>query len=426
MTTERRLERDLPGILADLAVGPSPDYLDDVLRVSAQRRQRPGWTFPERWIPMTTLTRSAVFPRLPLRAFGIVLVLAALLGLVLALGVGRDRPLPAPFGPAANGKVLYVADGDVFLRDSLSAPARLIAGGSTPYLDAMFSPRGTKMLVLSEVGTSAQAFVAAADGSNLIKIGGSFTELTRALFSPDESTVAIAHTVAGVPRISLVKADGSGERLLDLGMAADSPAWRPPNGAQFSFRGNGDGAWGLFLASADGTGVVAMKIKRDFVEDPYEALEPAWSPSGDRIVFHRLVLTPGEGNGNGFKLDVADVDRAGVVANRQTLSLVAGSDDEHDARWTPQGDQLVFQRYDGSADSLWITSLASGAAARPLGAFAPGQFSDLGYSIAPDGRQIIAHRYSDGSNWLVDVAGAPTVRSDVASGAGIDFQRVAP
>ena len=31
MTTERRLERDLPHILGDLAMGPYPDYIDDVL-----------------------------------------------------------------------------------------------------------------------------------------------------------------------------------------------------------------------------------------------------------------------------------------------------------------------------------------------------------------------------------------------------------
>lgn len=375
---------------------------------------------------MTTLTRSAALPRLPWRGLALVLALAALIGLVLALGVGRERRLPAPFGPAANGKVLYTVDGDVYLRDSLGGPARLIAGGATPYLEASFSPRGTRILVLSEVGTTAQAFIAAADGSNLTKVGGSYSELSRAVFSPDESTVAIAHTVAGVERISLVKTDGSGERLLDLGMAANTPAWRPPNGAQFAFRGKGADGWSLFLASADGTGVVGLEIKRDRLEDPYEALEPAWSPSGDRIVFHRLVLTPGEGNGNGFKVDVADVDRAGVVANRQTLSLVAGSDDEHDARWTPQGDELVFQRYDGSADSLWITSLAAGATARPLGAFAPGPFSDLGYSIAPDGRQVIAHRYSDGSDWLVNVAAGTTVKTDIASGGGVDLQRVAP
>jgi hypothetical protein len=48
MTTERRLERDLPEIQGDLAVGPYPDYIDDVLALTAQRRQRAAWTFPER------------------------------------------------------------------------------------------------------------------------------------------------------------------------------------------------------------------------------------------------------------------------------------------------------------------------------------------------------------------------------------------
>ena len=57
MNADGRLERNLPDILADLAVGPSPDYLNDVLATTARRRQRPAWTFLERWLPMTALTR---------------------------------------------------------------------------------------------------------------------------------------------------------------------------------------------------------------------------------------------------------------------------------------------------------------------------------------------------------------------------------
>jgi len=35
MTTEGRLIRDLPEILGDLAMGPYPDYIDDVLALPA-------------------------------------------------------------------------------------------------------------------------------------------------------------------------------------------------------------------------------------------------------------------------------------------------------------------------------------------------------------------------------------------------------
>jgi hypothetical protein len=65
MTTDRRLERDLPSILGELAAGPHPDYIDDVLATTAQRRQRAAWTFPERWLPMVDIARQPVLtPRL--------------------------------------------------------------------------------------------------------------------------------------------------------------------------------------------------------------------------------------------------------------------------------------------------------------------------------------------------------------------------
>ena len=40
MTTERRLERDLPQILGDLAMGPYPGYIDDVLATTQTRLLR--------------------------------------------------------------------------------------------------------------------------------------------------------------------------------------------------------------------------------------------------------------------------------------------------------------------------------------------------------------------------------------------------
>ena len=58
----------------DLAMGPYPDYIDDVLATTAQRRQRPAWTFPERWLPMVDVARQPVLaPRLPWRAISLAL-----------------------------------------------------------------------------------------------------------------------------------------------------------------------------------------------------------------------------------------------------------------------------------------------------------------------------------------------------------------
>ena len=65
MTTPTRIERELPGILGDLSAGPAPDYLDDVFGRTGRMRQRPAWSFPERWLPMADITRSRGVPVSP-------------------------------------------------------------------------------------------------------------------------------------------------------------------------------------------------------------------------------------------------------------------------------------------------------------------------------------------------------------------------
>ncbi len=81
MTPIDRFERHLPDGLTDLASPQVPGYLDDILADTARKRQRPAWSFLERWLPMTlVLRRPATAP--PLRASW-VLVLASLLALAL-------------------------------------------------------------------------------------------------------------------------------------------------------------------------------------------------------------------------------------------------------------------------------------------------------------------------------------------------------
>ena len=55
MTTGSRFDRQLPAILEDLYLGPSPDYRDEVLAAATRSRQRPAWAFPGRWLPMADI-----------------------------------------------------------------------------------------------------------------------------------------------------------------------------------------------------------------------------------------------------------------------------------------------------------------------------------------------------------------------------------
>ena len=175
MNDDTRIERQLPQILADLGAGSSPDYAEIILARTAAARQRPGWVFPERWLPMSALTqRMAAAPRVSWRALAVLaLLVLALVSAALYAG-SQQRRLPAPFGPAANGVIPYVSNGDLFAGDPITGESRLLVGG--PEGDALpqFSPDGTRLAFIRDVGTTSikpiDIYVAGADGSDPTKI----------------------------------------------------------------------------------------------------------------------------------------------------------------------------------------------------------------------------------------------------------------
>src|SRR5262245_4464840 len=150
MTAETRLERNLPGILDDLSAGPAPDYFDDVFARTGRMRQRPGWTFPGRWLPMAEITRSRAFaPAPPWRLIAVALLLIALV--VAALFVaGSQRSVAPPFGPARNGDIVYELNGDLYVANSDTGVTRLLVGG--PEVDSApgYSPDGTRVAFIRD------------------------------------------------------------------------------------------------------------------------------------------------------------------------------------------------------------------------------------------------------------------------------------
>ena len=93
MSANDRFERRLPVILDSLAPTRAPEYFDDILGQVDRTRQRPGWTFPERWLPVSALTnRLAVTPRIPMRA--------AIAVMSAHRRPGRRRPAPRGQPPA--------------------------------------------------------------------------------------------------------------------------------------------------------------------------------------------------------------------------------------------------------------------------------------------------------------------------------------
>src|SRR6188472_257964 len=117
MNPNEPFEERLSSALADLVQPLSSDYLPDLVVRTRRVRQRPAWTFPERWFPMTVITRRASPSTLGgLRvALGlgaaILLALIIAIGMLLATGSAPTSLVTAP----RNGLIAYQLDGDIWV-----------------------------------------------------------------------------------------------------------------------------------------------------------------------------------------------------------------------------------------------------------------------------------------------------------------------
>ena len=363
---------------------------------------------------------------MPWRQLGVLALIGILIAAMVVAYAGSQR-LPEPFGPAANGVVVYSKGGDILVRDTIDGAGRpLIATADTELAESL-SPLGTHLSIVRPIGELLDFYAATIDGKAEVHLGGPYLNVDGIDWSPDESSILVAHEVNGLPSISILQTDGSGARTLDLGMPANRPAWRPPDGKQLSFRGLVDGNWALFLANADGSGAIQVPVTRDLMEAPYEVLGPAWSPTGDRIAFHRLVPTPGNGNGNGFRIHVAEIDGVGGVTAQQTFEFNGTSDEEMDDQWLPDGQRIVFTRHDQGTDYVSIAHPVPGARSRDVEVTtATRDIGNLRVTIAPDGRTFMVHLWDDNSDWQVDVETGVSQKLDIGGEDLVFIQRRAP
>ncbi len=434
MTSPRRFEQDLPALLADLYLAGTPDYRDDLVQQIARVRQRPAWTFPERWLPMDIATQAVPSARMPWRQLGVLALIALLLATAVAVYVGAQPRPPEPFGLAENGQLVYTNGGDVFVRPTVDgAPAILIESPETETW-AFYSPLGDRLGLLRTSGDGEDLWVGGADGADLTRIGGPYTGIDWIEWSPTQTHVAVGYAANGVPRIDLVATDGSGaKRLADF--PAMWPTFRPPAGDQILFRGQENGRWGFYLIDAAGGDPVRLAIDGPGIEGgSFDFRNPAWSPSGDRLAFEFLVDLPrSQLRTPGLRIHTASIGPGGEVADLRRLEFDPRADDELYATFTPDGSQIVFQQRFGwtppdpssgvpTTDTLFIAPADGNGPAASLGVVSePGE--GFAAAIAPDGTSLLVYLHAEGEDWLVDPVARTATLTDLGSGGGVSWQR---
>jgi dipeptidyl aminopeptidase/acylaminoacyl peptidase len=303
MMPSERFERQLPELLTELAAPRTPDYFDDLFGLTARTRQRPAWTFLERWLPMVDIARQPILTsRVPLRTIGLGLLLIALiLAAVAAFVVGTQRNLPAPFGPARNGLVAFAKDGDIYTADPVSGRAVAIVTGPETDLRPVWSLDGTQLAFERRVVDSAVSpglfYVAEADGTGLVQVTpDALRSIESYAFSPDGQEIVFTARPTGFSTLFIAKSDGSSApRTLSVGALSPSePTYRPPDGGEIAFVGlqQGESAAGLYAIKPDGTGLRPIAQPENLI-----VAKPMWSPDGSRVAYSAYALDRESGRG---------------------------------------------------------------------------------------------------------------------------------
>lgn len=404
MTAEQLFERELPELLADLYPVSAPDYRLELVRQIAATRQRPAWALPERWIPMTALALSRPVRQAPWRTIGVVglLVLAVA---AIAIIAGSQHRLPPPFGPAANGNLVFAQDGDIFLVDPATGDETLAIGGPANDTVPIFSRDGTRLAFLREVDGRLAMMLADEHGRGARELSTAvLAEFGNIEWSPDGTSIMTNVVENGVRSIAIVPTDGTPARILDLGMVAEDPVWLPPSGREILFRTpNALGeqfGYSISLVGADGANVRELVPP---VLGEFNALFFAPSPDGSLVAYQQRDPPAGD-----LKLFVIPV--TGGAARMLT------SRDSVNPNWSPDGTWLAFWGSDGN----YIVR-ADGSSAEVRVDPVRGSFR-----WAPDGRRLLSAGEGASVGVLIDPLGGPDeavpwVAIDIS-----DWQRLAP
>jgi Tol biopolymer transport system component len=399
------LDRELTAWFLDGARPRTPDYAGDIIRRTAGARQRPRWTFLERWLPMSvTLGRVAVEP-LPWRAIGLLVVLALLVAAVVGISVGSRRSLPAPFGTAGNGLVAYSWGGDIYTVDPRTGTRDLVVPGPTVDHDPRFSLDGTRLAFKRDTGLGDSLVISDADGSHQLVANLSplvEIDIDGIAWSPDGRSIAVALNLDGRPAINIIDTSNGEATELAVDYQVMEAYWRPPDGRQLMFFGGPESDPGLFVVALEDGTVERLPTSGDGTN-----LRPlGWTPDGSHFVR----------GGDGLETLLTD-----AVTGVDTILPVGFGQLSQD------GTRMAGLGGDGFGEWLCIASVGGGPCVRAGGGIPPpdGGYHE-GLHWSPDDEWIVLRPSAQGDAIIVDPDGEDRRQPSWIADGAETWQRVAP
>jgi len=243
-------------------------------------------------------------------------------------------------------------------------------------------------------------------------------------WSPTGDTFAIASTIRGAPRLTLVNTDGSGTRVVAEDLAITSFAFRPPGGAELLVRGESDDGVGLYALDTNTLERRTIVAPTGLDPQEWDLAGATYSPDGSRIAYQRH-----DPAARVTRLHIADADGTNDDVLHQ-----AGLTFEGWPVWSPDGTRLAIITNDTpweqwGVDGGWVMPYliipvdGTGPGVR-TGPPAP-RGSDITW--APDGTSLLMIRDlggGRGSHLLLDPGGGPYTELPWDADYNLSWQRV--
>jgi dipeptidyl aminopeptidase/acylaminoacyl peptidase len=432
MTTSDRFERRLPEILEEISLPRKPDYFDDLVGLSARTRQRPAWSILERWLPVVDMARQPAFARqVPWRPIAVLALILLLIGATLAWVAGSQHPLPAPFGPARNGLVVYSKDGDIYTADPVTGTSTAIVKGPENDTNPRWSDDGTSVVFERVAGgsTNGDVYVAGADGSKPVRVTTAqpLAGISTYDFSPNGKQILITAVSGAIPAVFIAQADGSGIRQLEVPGRVTNAAWRPPDGSEILVMDDGadqNGTDTTIYAVSVADGKVRTILPGADADGRFRG-HAIWSPDGSRIAFGEWT---GVNNVPDVHTHIVKADGTGDMV----LPTPSGAVWETPFAWSNDGTRLLATRgYTGGADQsrpVIVPVDGSGPGVEIGSASGFGSVSD--WTWAPDDSSILGTPSDSAGTVLAQVLLDPVTHTartlPWVSVSQPSWQRIAP
>lgn len=179
------------------------------------------------------------------------------------------------FAPNGQRVVLSLQQGgnaNLYAIDIASRTTQRLTSTAAIDTSPSYAPDGSKIVFESDRGGSQQLYVMGAGGGEGQRISFGQGRYSQPSWSPRGDLIAFTRQSPNGFGIGVMRADGSGERILTEGFHNEAPNWAP-NGQYIMFFRDPGGETGGKLYMVDITGRVEVPVPT-----PAYASDPTWSP----------------------------------------------------------------------------------------------------------------------------------------------------